>query len=68
MVTAIEDLYDSIINKNYSIRRINICANNIISKYDVHENEEEEQIDFFEDYLQNHLYHFRRKILTLLLH
>ena len=43
-------LYDKIINKNLLIKRINICANNVINENLVKENKVIEQFDLFTNY------------------
>ena len=44
------NLYESIINKNLLVRRINITAENVVNEDDYKNNEKFEQIDLFIDY------------------
>lgn len=43
-------LYDNIIDSNLLIRRVNICACNVIREEDIPEDETPVQLDFFADY------------------
>lgn len=47
---AVLKLYDDIINKNLSVRRINISANHVISEEEKINDRVYEQLDFFTDY------------------
>lgn len=50
IMNAVLKLYDTIINKNLTIRRINISANHVIDEHSVKEKNEFEQIDLFADH------------------
>ena len=47
---AVIGLYDKIIDKNLLVRRINICANNVISEEDAKDENKYEQVNLFVDY------------------
>lgn len=47
---ATMELYDSIMNKNLLVRRINIVANHVVPENKVEKKEQFEQLDFFTDY------------------
>ena len=46
------ELYDSIINKNLLIRRINVAANHVINEKDIKIEATLEQLDMFTDYAE----------------
>ncbi len=47
---CVMELYDRIINKNLLVRRITLCANNLIREDAVKNKESHVQLDFFTDY------------------
>lgn len=47
---AVMELYDSIVNRNLLVRRLNVTANHVVPENSVAEKEEPEQLDFFTDY------------------
>lgn len=50
IIDAVMDLYDSIVDKNLLVRRVNISANNVVQESSVKEAEAFEQMDLFTDY------------------
>ncbi len=52
IINAAMDLYDSIINKNLLIRRINAAANHVINEKDIKIEATLEQLDMFTDYAE----------------
>ena len=50
IMTAVEELYDRIINTDLLVRRVNIVASRVMSESEVKEENEYEQLDFFTDY------------------
>lgn len=47
---AVMKLYEDITDRDLLVRRVNICANNLIPETDVTDNNEYEQLDLFTDY------------------
>lgn len=47
---CVMELYDRIINKNLLVRRINLCANNLLKEDSVKKDSTFVQLDFFTDY------------------
>ncbi len=52
IINAAMKLYDSIINKNLLIRRINVAANHVINEKDIKIEATLEQLDMFTDYAE----------------
>ena len=50
IINAVTKLYDRIVDKNLTVRRMYVVANNIIYESDVQEEEKDIQCDFFTDY------------------
>jgi DNA polymerase V len=49
---AASELFDSIVDKNLLIRRINVTANHVIDEAAVPKEPEAEQLDLFTDYAE----------------
>ncbi len=47
------ELYDSIVDKTLTIRRITIAANNLVPETEIEEKKKFEQLDLFDDYEKN---------------
>lgn len=47
---AVMKLYENIMDRDLLVRRVNICANNLIPETDAQEAQEYEQLDLFTDY------------------
>ena len=50
IIDAVMNLYDSIVDKNLLVRRVNISANNVVQESSAKETEAFEQMDLFTDY------------------
>lgn len=50
MITALSELFDSIVDKRLLIRRINVCANNILYENEVDRIKKVEQLSLFDSY------------------
>lgn len=53
LLRAISELYDRIVNKSLSIRRLSLCANHLLDEASVANEEKMEQLDLFTDYAAN---------------
>src|SRR5699024_4427426 len=53
LLRAISELYDRIVNKSLSIRRLSLCANHLLDEATVTNGETMEQLDLFTDYAAN---------------
>lgn len=50
IINAVSELYDRIVDKNLTVRRMYVVANNIVYEADVKEEEKDIQYDLFTDY------------------
>lgn len=53
ILTAVETLYDRIVDNNLLVRRLNLVANHVLNEKEIPEYCKAKQLNFFEDYAEN---------------